>query len=155
MRVSRSGRRPSRLSAYVLLVVASALAGCTQAATQNPTLTVPKLIIDRTPDGRTEIYVHSAFGDHRYGNINATLDNETFASRADSYSLDVATERKSFFLNVTARVDESFFGWTGRVDPVPGDEDLLRISAWTADGLATPFEYGLPYAVVMEKRSAS
>lgn len=152
MRVARDGRtmRGGLVRGLVVLAaLAGALSGCTQAPATNPNLLAPKLVIDYTVDGRTELYMHSAFGERAYDNLTVTLDNVTLARRTFGFSLDVTTERTAFFLSAYARAGASRFSWQGQVVLSPVN-DTLAVVPWAEDGPLGERTGGLPYEILLE-----
>ncbi|MHB8605501.1 MAG: hypothetical protein ACYDCK_09625 [Thermoplasmatota archaeon] len=154
----RSSARASRLRLGALMLATLAASGCvggssTGGGPLNPNLLAPKLIVDRGADGRTEIYVHSAFGDSSYDAITYAFDNETLRTTNGSYSLDAKTNATGFYLTVAARSGAVRFTFAGRIDLESG-LDKARVTDWSSGIPSAPKTFNLPYERILDRDHA-
>ncbi|HVL47451.1 MAG TPA: hypothetical protein VM889_02740 [Candidatus Thermoplasmatota archaeon] len=144
--------RRGRITWLLLVATVAPLAGCAEAPVTNPNLHAPKLVLDRTVDNMTELYIHSAFGERAYDQITIALDNETLGQRSFGYSLDLTTPATRFFLTATVRSGESRFAWNGMVD-LDVDRDRVSIAPWLEKKNVTeePRTFALPFEMILDK----
>lgn len=137
-----------------LLVSAGALAGCS-AATTNPHLLAPKLVVHAHDDGNVTLYVHGAFREVAYDRIALSVENVTVATRQDAFSLETKVASAGFFIDVTTTLDSETYHLRARLD-VDTDDKRLRVvalderQAWSAADT-----FVLPYERIIERVSST
>ena len=131
-----------------LVMVAALTAGCVKDQPQAPLLGNPKILLDRTEDNFTRVYVHSAFGERAYDRIEVRIDNATVAEDNDTYALVHKTERTAFALDVEARSPLANYTTTVLVRMV---EDGARVAITEGDGFDAFREVDLPWQKVVEE----
>lgn len=137
-----------RAVSLALVLVAALTAGCVKDQPQAPLLGNPKLLLDRTEDNLTRVYVHSAFGERAYARIVVRLDNETVAEAEDTYALVHKTDRTAFSLNVEARSPLANYTATVLVRMV---EDAAEVAIAEEDGYDAFREVALPWHKVVDE----
>lgn len=145
--MSRAATGTSALRVALLLVVAL-LAGCVKDPSQAPLLGNPKLLLDRTEDNLTRVYLHSAFGERAYARLTVRLDNATVAESNDTYALVHKTASTAFALSVEARSPLANYTTTVLVRVLDEGAD---VAVFDGEDYEEFREVGLPWQKVVEE----
>jgi hypothetical protein len=131
--------------AAAVLVLSTALAGCSGPSTPSPVAAIPKLTVD-FEDNVTSIYITSVNADVRYTAITVVLGNENLTSPVvlqenKSFALVGHTALTFFHLNATADEDGTHYFYNAtfhiapKSPPDPGPTVTYQIYIReTADG---------------------
>lgn len=141
--------RSRPLGVAVVVVVAALSAGCVGGAEQAPLYGNPKILLDRTVDNLTRVYVHSAFGERAYGEISVRIDNATVASAEDTYALVHKTNLTSFALEVEARSPAANYTTVVLVRMLAEDAEVAIAED---EGFDAFREVALPWQKVVDER---
>lgn len=145
-----------------LLLPSLLVAGCLQpgAPQTAPPVTTnplpPSLLLDRTPNGTLQVYVHAKQGNVRYDFINLTERNDfqpnlTWVSRTTpheaAYAVDVDLGAARANLTVDVVQGDARMTWSARVAlNETARPATLRVETLEEHGVyATPREFPLPF----------
>jgi hypothetical protein len=106
---------------------------------------IPRVIVDYA-NNNTTVYVHSAFGDHRYSNITIYVENETMAWRNITSDVEVymlsmkipASVSTAFFLNVSAYDGDKGYEYNCSI-LIDIEEEMLEIYEEKTYYVSSPF----------------
>jgi hypothetical protein len=140
------------------MVLAVALAGCTNEPPPSPLASIPKLLVDFV-DNQTLLYITSISADVRYDNLSLRLSNANLSAperfnETRGYALIARTNLTYFALNATADRAGSFYFYNAtahiaqkpRTDPAvdPPYQIFIQESAnGPIQQLALPFHHVL------------
>lgn len=136
-----------------LVLLGAALSGCAGGSdTGNPNLVAPKVVLALRADGNLTLYLHSAFGEHRYDWLEVRVDNATIANRTSAFSLEESTNATGFFLDVAAEAQGQLYQYRARVDLArAGATENLRVATVDDEGTwSEPRSFGLPYQQILD-----
>ena len=141
-----------------LLLAALLLAGCTQPGASpvpTPGPLPPSLLVDRSPLGTLQLYVHAKQGLVRYDHLNLTVDNATAFRRAGAYSLEEVLPSSSGHVQVDVVQGELAWTWAARLALDPGEHPPLLTVEVLEDGEYAPArDFGLPYEKLLPRQEA-